>query len=90
MLAMDAPRFSRPYASSLTAIASKPASTWEVWRTLIFKGRLFLQGQVQGDTGAAPLDAVSDADPPAMGADHALTDRQPQAGTLPALSLIHI
>jgi hypothetical protein len=44
LLAMDAPRFSRPYASSLTAIASKPAPTWDVWRTLIFKGRLFLQG----------------------------------------------
>ncbi|MCY1184742.1 hypothetical protein D9M73_254610 [compost metagenome] len=39
---------------------------------------------MQGDAGAAPFDAVGDADPPAMGTDHALTDRQPQPGALPA------
>jgi hypothetical protein len=46
--------------------------------------RLRLQRQVQGDAGAAAVDAVGDADAPAMGADHALTDRQPQPGALPA------
>src|SRR5207253_3511559 len=39
---------------------------------------------MDGDAGAAAFDTVSHTDTPAMGADHALTDRQTEPCALPS------